>query len=426
MRDLYSHDSEIAVLNILLTNPTEVYNLGNLKPFMFGSTVHSAIFECILEIEQNNLVPEKNLIVSYLDGKGKLASIGGEDYLTYLSNQSYNRENLQEFVRQIKNNYKTRSLISLTSSIADKVVPSEIDTTISSIRNTLDSLEDTSGGESTVDIKSASKDTWDEIVDRLAHPGIRGFTTGFSEFDLHTGGINPGDLWIVAGRPSMGKSAWACNSILYGAKNGLGELMFSREMRKTVITERIISIETGVPISDLRLGTITQDQLDLVSTGIKNIKDLPIYIDSNFESDLGYIIATIKKYVRHKAVKVVHVDYIQLLAERSADQTAELGRISRAMKLLANDLGIGIVIYSQLNRLVESRPDKRPILSDLRQSGNLEEDADIVNFLYRDDYYNDKTDAKGVQENIIRKNRNGSIGTLFFKFQPDTNRIVCK
>jgi len=426
VRDLYSHEAELAVLNIVLANPAEIYNLGNLKSFMFSSTVHSTIFECIKELEESGLIPEKNLIISFLDGKNKLTTIGGADYLTYLFNLSYNRDNLQEFIRQIKNSYKARSLISLTTEIQEKITPNDIDITISTLRGTLDNLEDTSGGESTVDFKSASKDTWNEIVERINHPGIRGFTTGFSEFDLHTGGINPGDLWIVAGRPSMGKSAWACNSMLYGAKEGIGELMFSREMRKTVITERILSIETGVPISDIRLGTLNQEQLDTISGGISRIKDLPIYIDSNFESDLGYIVATIKKYVRHSGVKIVHVDYIQLLAERSADQTAELGRISRSLKLLANDLGIGVVVYSQLNRSVESRPDKRPILSDLRQSGNLEEDADIVDFLYRDEYYDDKTNSKGVQENIIRKNRNGEIGTLFFKFEPNTNRIICK
>lgn len=426
MRDLYNHESELAVLNIILTNPTEVYNVVNLRPFMFGSNVHSIIFECIEELEESSLVPEKNLIISYLDSKNKLATVGGAEYITYLCNLSYNKDNLQEFIRQVKNSYKARSLVSLTNEIQERIAPGDIDVTIASLKTTLDNLEDTSGGESTVDFKSASKDTWNAIVERTSHPGIRGFTSGFSEMDIHTTGINPGELWIVAGRPSMGKSAWACNSMLYGAKAGLGELMFSLEMRKTAITERILSIESGVSLTDIRSGTLTQEQLNKISSGISGIKDLPIYIDSNFDSDLGYIKTTIKKYVRHYDIKVVHLDYIQLLAERSAEQTAELGRISRTLKLLANDLGIGVIVYSQLNRSVELRQDKRPILSDLRQSGNLEEDADIVNFLYRDDYYNDKSPAKGTQENIIRKNRNGEIGTLFFQFEPQTNKVICK
>ncbi len=426
MKDLYNYEAELAVLNILLTNPAEVYNTGNLKPFMFGSSVHTMIYECIREIETSGLIPEKNLVVSYLENNGKLGSIGGPEYITYLHNLVYEKDNLQEFIRQIKNSYKARSLSAITTEIQEKITPGGIENTISSLRTTLDNLEDTSGGESTVDIKSASRDTWNEIVDRINHPGIRGYPSGFEELDLHTGGISLGDLWIVAGRPSQGKSAWACNSALNGAKAGIGELIFSREMRKTVLTERLIAIETGVPISDIRLGTVNQDQLNSISSGVSRIKDLPIYIDSNFDGDLGYIVSTIKKYVRNNNVKVVHIDYIQLLAERNADQTAELGRISRAMKLLANDLGIGIILYSQLNRLVELRPDKRPILSDLRQSGNLEEDADVALFLYRDDYYNDESRAKGIQENIVRKNRNGSIGTLFFKMELNTNRITCK
>ncbi len=228
------------------------------------------------------------------------------------------------------------------------------------------------------------------------------------------------DLWVVAGRPGMGKSAFMCNSVL----SGVPSLIFSLEMSKESLMYRLISMTSGVPIFNLRLGRLTQEELDKVADAVKELKNLPIYIDTTFMTSVDSVVSLTKKYNRLYGIKVVHLDYVQILADRSAEATHEIGRISRAMKNLAHDLNIASVVYSQLNRNVEAREDKRPMLADLRQSGNLEEDADVVTFLYRDEMYNPNTKFKHVLELLVKKQRNGPTGVVTTLFNDQTNKIT--
>ena len=177
-------------------------------------------------------------------------------------------------------------------------------------------------------------------------------------------------------------------------------------------------------VSNLRLGTIRKSEITLIDKSVEDIKNLPIHIDTNYTGNINYTLSTIRKYHRLYGIKLVYVDYLQLLCEREDNYTNELGQISRSFKLLANDLGIGLVLFSQLNRLVEMRDEKRPILSDLRQSGDLEQDADVVAMLYRDEYYNQKTEFPGIMEFIVRKNRNGPPGIFTLLFNSVTNKIT--
>jgi replicative DNA helicase len=221
----------------------------------------------------------------------------------------------------------------------------------------------------------------------------------------------------------MGKSAYMCNLALKTAKEGKSVVIFSLEMTKEEVIERMISIESGVPISDLRFGFLNSAAIEKVHTTIDFLKTLNISIESSFISGIEYIVSTCKKLKRSKGLDVVFIDYVQLLAERNSESTHELGRISRLAKLEAKLMKVTFVILSQLNRGVELREDKRPNLADLRQSGNLEEDADIVILLYRDEYYEKNSKLKGLLEVIIRKNRDGYIGTLMNEFTGETNII---
>jgi replicative DNA helicase len=240
--------------------------------------------------------------------------------------------------------------------------------------------------------------------------------------------VGGGKLWIIAGRPSMGKSASICNMMLSAAKSANGNLIFSYEMSKFDLIERFLGIETGINISDIHLGLLDQPKLDFIKNKIHEIKSLPIYVDTYFSGNIGYVTSTIRRYKKLKDIKLVFLDYVQLMVDRGDNATHELGQISRELKLLANDLEIGIVLLSQLNRNVELREDKRPILADLRQSGNLEEDADIVAMLYRDDvYYKDKSKYPGTLDFILRKNRQtGMLGSVQLNFEDVTNRISDK
>ena len=223
-----------------------------------------------------------------------------------------------------------------------------------------------------------------------------------------TSGKDGGELWIIAGRPGMGKTALMLNMLDTDAKQGKKGLFFSLEMKKQILVERLLAIETGIHLyPNIRMGDLDADELQEIKNTLGVFKHYPIFLDTSFIASLEYLEMMIRKYKYSEDIEVVYVDYVQLLAERDADATQALGRISRRCKLLAEEYDIPIVIASQLNRLVEVRTNKRPILSDLRQSGNLEEDADIVLGLYRDKKYNLKTPDPRLCELGVIKQRNG-------------------
>jgi replicative DNA helicase len=420
-----SNDAETAVLSILVKNPDMINQVINLKTHMFNSSVYSALYGTMLEIQEQKLVPEYNMIINYLSTRNKINSIGGEATLQFLMSQAFNEANLKEFERQVISAYKSRELVRLTASIPNMQMDSTVvDDVIISLQNSLNSISDSSGGDGTECISAMVEPAYSIIIQRLENPGLSGIPTGLKDIDTLTGGIARGELWVLASRPSIGKSALMCNSILDVATRGVPVLIFSLEMSKQMLMERFSAIKTGISLSDIRMSKLTQRQLELVAQAMKEFKELPIYIDCNYGMNLTYVLSTIRKYKKHHGIESVYLDYLQLLAEREEGQTAELGKISRNLKLTAGDLGIGVTALCQVNRSVESRDDKRPIMSDLRQSGNIEEDADIVAFLYRDDYYNPNSKSKGVLEYIIRKNRSGPIGTILFKFDMTTNKIL--
>lgn len=425
--ELFNPEAEVALLSILIKNPTSFNSLTGVKSFMFSSVPNTNLFALLCELNSQGLVTERSLIINYAKTNGSLVSIGTEQYVDYLLQQGYEEQNLLEYERIVTSSYKARQFISITAEISkSQVTPSNVDLAITTMRQTLDSLESNSGGSLTQDFYTSMRGAWDNIVVRLDNPGHVGYPIGIKDLDMTTGGIPPGELWIIGARPSMGKSALLTNITLGGAKLGTKSLIFSLEMSRQTLVERYITVETGVPLQDIRLGTLTQNQVNIIQDSIKSIRDLPIYIDVSSGVDLQYYISTIRKYKQLHNIDVVHVDYLQLLSGRDEDQTAELGYISKEFKNLAKELNIGIVLYSQLNRLVEMRDNRRPILSDLRQSGNLEEDADLAAFLYRDDYYNPQSQSQGVLEFIIRKNRNGATGTLLFNMKLSTTQITSK
>ena len=421
---LFHFDAEVAVLNILLKKPELIYNINALKPFMFSSTAYSNIYATMQKLAEEKFLPDYSLVKNRLESENKIATVGGEQTLHYLLSQNNREENLKEFERQMVSDYKTKTLISILATSRDGIVDvSNIDKTIYELRTTLDNLEDSSGTETTSVIGSLLKGAYEDIMSRVGHPENVGIKFGIPSIDDVTGGISKGEIWVIASRPSMGKSALLCNSVLSAGRNNVPTLIFSQEMTAQSLIERFFAIDTDIDLNSIRLGVLKQEQINALSNKVKEFENYPIYIDTTFGASLNYVLSTIRKYVKHSGVKIVYLDYIQLFSERGDEQTAELGRISRALKLLAGELEIGIIVLSQLNRLVELRDDKRPILSDLRQSGSIEEDADLVAMLYREEYYVPNTKEKGVLEFGIRKNRSGPIGAIMLKINLPTNKI---
>lgn len=421
----FKNDPEIAVLSILINNPSETLDIDGLKPHMFDGHAHKNLFQLIMDLRDSNIPPELGIIVAKATASNTINDLGGEDYLNHIVKQSFNKDAFSEYLKTLINYYKTRSLAGLASKIKiNSLVPSEIDNTILKLKENLDNLNIASGGATTLAISSGLDSIYDNIVARREHAGVQGASWGAVNVDNATGGKCGGDLWYVGGRPSQGKTALICNSMLTDAASGVPSLIFEKEMTYANLVERMLSIKSGIPITDIRLGFLDQAKTDLIHDTLYEFKKYPIHIDISFSyTDINYIESTISKYKRNHGIEVVYMDYIQLFSERDEEQTAELGRISRMLKLLANKLNICIVVISQLNRQVEYRDNKRPVMSDLRQSGNLEEDADFVVGLYRDEYYNKETTAKNLMEFIVLKARNAPVGTQMLKFESETNRI---
>lgn len=423
--DRFQNDAEAAVLSISLQNPKKIEELKHIKDYMFSSSPNQVLFATIQELSSQNLVPDVNLIDSYLKAQNRDLTVGGREYLNYLFTQSFNQENVAEFERIVVDSYKARKLINLSTQIPQKVSETkDINSVLEAVRKEVDALSQTTGGDSTTNFEDTLKMSWATLVDRIKNPGVNGVTTGLKTLDSITNGMNSGELWVIAGRPGMGKTAYFCNSILKQGKANIPVLMFSLEMKKVPLVERMLAIETGVSSSDMRMGMLDQAKVDLLSAKISEIKDYPIHIDSNYFSDINYVITTARRYKALHGIKVVYLDYLQLLAERTLDATNEIGRITRALKLLANDIDVSVVMGSQLSRGVEARPDKRPQLQDLRQSGNIEEDADIVIGLYRDVLYNKKVSDKTLLELLLLKHRNGPIGMLPANFEQELTRMT--
>jgi replicative DNA helicase len=424
MDNVLSIEPEIAVLSIILNNPDLVYNLEGLHGYMFTANTHQNIFSIITDIGERHSTPDLAMVMNYAKSLGKLDICGGEEYINHLKNQAYARENFTEFVTIVKNSFKLKTFSSLASGInTESLKINTIDDSISQFQGQLEKLLTDSGGEGTYAIGSLVKDSFNEIIDRVNNPGLRGTTTGIKSVDTLTGGFDGGDLWYIGARPGMGKSAFVSCSALRASRAGVPSLIFSKEMTRQPLIERFLSLETGIPLFDIREGILDKEKVELLRDASKRLAGYPLYIDLNFTSSVEQVESTIRKYHSLYSTTVVYLDYIQLLSERDENQTQELGRISRKLKLLANQLDITNVVLSQLNRDVEHRDNKRPVSADLRQCGNLEEDADFIIGLYRDEVYDKETKDKNKMEFIILKQRNGPTGMVKLGFEGVTAQV---
>jgi replicative DNA helicase len=425
---LYSVRAEESALSILINNPEFAFEHNDLIPEMFSSVPSQLLFKTIKNLVLTNASPSVYIIKARLKAGGNFSMAGGDEYIDYITKLDTDTKNFKPFEDIIINSYKARKILEMSSSIPAMVGENSdnVNNVISNLRDRLDSLAIDYSKNGVVSLGDSLKESVKVFQHRIKNPGLSGFSTGYDHIDALTGGLTKGELWIIGARPSMGKTSYILNSILKTtapSDANINTLLFSLEMSRQGLNDRFISIDSNVNLSSIRLGSMDKKEIESVNNSLIKLQNNTVYVDANFHTDPSYLVNTINRYHKNVGIDIVYIDYIQLLVERDERATNELGRVSRAMKKLAKDLNISICIASQLNRLLELRENKRPELSDLRQSGNLEEDADIVAFLYRDEIYNKDTHNKGVMEFIIKKNRNGPPGTLHLTFDKETTRI---
>lgn len=418
---------EVSLLGSLMRSGYDIFNhIHTLSPTMFSSTVHQHIFRAMKNLANRGTEPSPLLIKTELNRLGTFKLAGGDDYIDFVYEHAGKQSEISEYVDRVKDYYKIRALHSIGSRIPSSLESKSPDIVINNVSTLLDKLLTETGGFDVMSVGDTLDGTMKKIRERMKNPGIKGISTGFPEVDYFTAGLVPGEIWYIGSRPSMGKSALALKMGANVARQGYSVAMFNREMLRDDVNERLLSMVSSVALQDIRLGTLNEHQASSLETCVDDLYSLPIYVDNNFSGGIDYITATIRKLKQLYDIKVVFIDYIQLIVERSMESTHALGNASRALKLLTEELDITTVILSQVNRSCEQRENKRPLMSDLRQSGNLEEDADIMVALYRDSVYTMNIGDGDILEFIIRKSRNGGLGVIDLNFNQNTTNIYNK
>ena len=386
---------------------------------------HRLIFAAITELAKTGSHCDAVTISEYLKNRNELEAGGGLAYLATLANETPGAANVTAYATIVREHSMLRSLISAGNEISGNAYSTEgrnaSDLVDEAERLVFDIAEKGARGRAGFrSLKQILPDVVDRI-DTLHQSGedITGIPSGFNEFDKLTAGLQPGDLIVVAGRPSMGKTAFAVNiaeNAAVGAK--IPTALFSMEMSAQQLASRLLSSLGRVDQSHLRSGKFPDEDWSRINTAVQLMSDAPIFIDDSPSLSPTEIRARARRLKRESNLGLIVVDYLQLMQVHGSteNRATEISEISRSLKALARELELPVIALSQLNRSVEQRTDKRPVMSDLRESGAIEQDADLIIFIYREEVYKQDTHKKGIAEISIAKQRNGPIGDFPLTF----------
>ena len=435
--------AEEAVLGAILVNPASVMTkvVETLNPESFYKPAHRYVFEAMLQLFNQNQMIDIVSVSDVLSYSSKLEMVGGRAFVNDLAFKTVTTANVNYYAKIIQEKAIKRALINAGS----EIVQSGYD--VENVDNSLEHAEklifDISSQKSTKDfvpVKDDVLNVYNKIEYRYQHRDeCTGVQTHFYDLDTMTNGLQKSDLIILAARPSMGKTAFALNIVANVAmKSKVPVAMFSLEMSREQLVQRMMCSEAEVDSQRLRSGNMQSKDWEKLINVMNEFAEAAIYIDDTAGCTLTDIRAKCRRLaMEEKELGLVVIDYLQLInsSNSSNDRNQEISAISRGLKILARELNVPIIALSQLSRKVEDRGDKRPMLSDLRDSGAIEQDADIVMFIHREDYYNkDKTDdedgdinksadSKGKSDIIIAKQRNGPVGEIQLLFQANITKF---
>lgn len=416
-------DAEQSVLGSLLIDHETLPQVSRfLKPEDFYLESHKLVYDAVLDLDEVGEPIDLVTVTEYLKKKGNLDKIGGAAYLASLANSVPTAAHIEHYGHIVEEKSLLRNLILLATRISTLGYRGEenAERLIHEAERMLSELGSRRISSVFKSLREVLVDCFQNLQQVYEHKGeIKGVPTGFIDLDRMCTGFHGGDFIIIAARPSMGKTSLGMQ-IAYNAGKEMqkGVAVFSLEMSKEQLAQRILCAEAGVDMHKLRTGFISEeDWIHLMSTG-REISKIPLYIDDSATLTVGQIRAKTRRLQSEKGLCLVVIDYLQLMQDgrRVENRQQEIANISRSLKGLAKELNIPILALAQLSRSVEQRQDKRPLMSDLRESGSLEQDADIVMFIYRDEYYNPESEKKGIAEIIVGKQRNGPVGKIELAF----------
>ncbi|MCL2592306.1 MAG: replicative DNA helicase [Defluviitaleaceae bacterium] len=390
-----------------------------LKSDDFYRADHKVIFETMVELFVKNIAVDLITLTNRLDEKGLLNTIGNE-YLITLYGSVSTGANIRHYIDIVEKKSILRKLISASGEISNESYSGEkdVEDIIELAEKSIFNIIENRSSDDFSPIHEVLTTAIEKIEEIYKNKGgITGVETGFTDFDRKTAGLQKSDLILIAARPSMGKTALALNIAQHAAvKKGLSTAIFSLEMSKEQLVNRLLCSEAMVDAQKLRTGSLEGTDWEKIADSIGPLSEAPLYIDDTPGITLMELRAKCRRLKLEKGLDLVLIDYLQLMSgsgsKSQANRQQEISDISRGLKGLAREMNVPVIALSQLSRAVEGRADKRPMLSDLRESGAIEQDADVVSFLYRDEYYNPDTEKKNMAEVIIAKQRNGPTGTI--------------
>jgi replicative DNA helicase len=426
-------DAECFLLGSILISQDAFYKIiDKIKSEDFYEPRHRTIYAAILELFNQQKPIDILSLSNYLEEKAELGAVGGSTYLTDLTNMVSSSVNIEYYADIIAEKSLRRKLIQAgeeITAIGFDEAETATDAILDIAENKLFKLSSGAVKHDMVKISDILSSNFDKIQALHNNKDLyRGIPTGYADLDRKTAGLQRSDLIILAARPAMGKTTLAVNIAQHIATDSdLPVLIFSLEMSKEQLVDRMVADEAGIDSWNLRTGNLSDDDFTNLSHAWGTLSEAKLFIDDSPGMTVSEMRAKAKRMSHKDKLGLIVVDYLQLISSNGrgdSNRTQEISEISRGLKIMARELDVPVIALSQLSRSVESRNPKIPELSDLRESGSIEQDADIVLFLYREEYYNPDTDKKGVTDLFIKKHRNGPTGQIQLRFEPGRLHFV--
>jgi replicative DNA helicase len=397
----------------------------------FYQTQYGIMYETMLELFNAGQPVDLITLQDRLKEKDVPPEVASLDFVREIITTVPTSANVRSYANIVREKAVLRKLIKINEEIANSCYMGKesLEDILATTEKSVFNLLQSGNSSEFVPIKQVAINVLEKIEAASRNSGsVTGISTGFIDLDYKTSGLQPSDFILIAARPSMGKTAFVLNLVDHVAvRKQLPCMIFSLEMSKEQLANRLLSMETNVDSQKLRTGNLADSDWDAIVEGINTIGNANLIIDDTPGISITELRSKCRKMKLEHGLSMVIIDYLQLMSgsgKGSDNRQQEISEISRSLKALAREMSVPVVALSQLSRACETRPDHRPMMSDLRESGAIEQDADVVMFLYRDDYYNKDTDTPNIAEVIIAKQRNGPIGTVNLLWQPEYTKFV--
>ncbi|WP_090574561.1 replicative DNA helicase [Paenibacillus sp. OV219] len=425
-------EAEQAVLGaVLLQTEALITAMERVRSEDFYLPSHQLIFEAMIELGESSQPIDLVTLTAYLQDHQQLEEIGGVSYLAKLGNSVPTAANVDYYAQIVEEKSMLRRLIRTATNIVSNgyAAAEDVGSMLSEAESRILEISNRRSSSGFISIRDVLMEVFEKVEFLYSNKGgASGIPSGFSDLDKMTSGFQRNDLIIIAARPSVGKTAFALNVAQnVGVRSKETVAIFSLEMSAAQLVQRMICAESNVDAGRMRTGYLEGDDWEKLTMAIGSLSEAQIYIDDTPGITVADIRAKCRRLKKERGLGMILIDYLQLIQGRGKageNRQQEVSEISRTLKQIARELEVPVIALSQLSRGVEQRQDKRPMMSDLRESGSIEQDADIVAFLYRDDYYDKESEKKNIIEIIIAKQRNGPVGTVELAFLKNFNKFV--